>query len=60
MNGDTLDALARAHRLETLGITVRSEELAADAKRLREFAAAGGNRAMRRAAAKQDRSKRRR
>lgn len=44
-----LDAISRAHRLQTLGIVVRSPELAGKAQEIRDFYARGGNRAMRRA-----------
>lgn len=47
-----VDALHCAQRLHELGIIVRSPELSDQAKRLNEFNGAGGNRAMRRAAAR--------
>ncbi len=46
-------ALERAARLEHMGVHVRSEELAALAKRRNEFFLNGGNRAMRRAVKKE-------
>lgn len=55
-----LDAIQRAARLEALGITIRSAELREEAKRHREFVESGGNRAMRRAAARAQRRKGRR
>lgn len=54
-----LEALERTQRLQELGLAIRSEELAQAARRLREFNARGGNRRMRRAAAKAARRKRR-
>lgn len=53
-----LDALAAAHRLSELGVDVRSPELLEQAKTMRDFQARGGNRAMRRAAAKAARRRR--
>lgn len=55
-----LEALRRTHRLQELGFVVRSRELSTAAKTLAEFHARGGNRAMRRAAAKARRRSRRR
>lgn len=52
MDKKTLEALERAQRLTAMGFEVRSPELAAEAKATREFAGRGGNRAMRRAAAR--------
>lgn len=52
MDASILEALERAHRLERMGLLVRSDELADEAKRLEMFYANGGNRAMRRAAAR--------
>ena len=49
---NTRDALDTAARLEALGVEVRSAELHAEAKRLQDWHASGGNRAMRRAAAR--------
>jgi hypothetical protein len=46
-----IDALATAKRLAELGVIIRSPELNDQARRLVEFRSAGGNRAMRRAAA---------
>lgn len=54
-----LEALQRTGRLEELGFVVRSRELAQTAKAIVEFKNRGGNRAMRRAAAKADRRKQR-
>lgn len=48
-----LDAIARARRLEELGIEIRSAELTEVAKSTRDFFERGGNRAMRRAAERQ-------
>ena len=48
----TREALGIASRLEAVGVIVRSRELEAEAKAIREFHERGGNRAMRRAAAK--------
>jgi hypothetical protein len=53
-----LEALQRTHRLEELGVVIRSRELEQAAKAFVEFHARGGNRAMRRAAAKAARRKR--
>jgi len=53
-----LEALQRTGRLEELGFVIRSRELADAAKTLIEFKNRGGNRAMRRAAAKAARRKR--
>lgn len=50
-----LEALNTAARLETLGLEVRSVELSAEAKRIRDFHEQGGNRAMRRAAKRKKR-----
>lgn len=56
--GSDLDeALQRAARLQEMGIAIRSSELSERAKTVNEFVTNGGNRAMRRAAA---RAKRRR
>lgn len=52
---NVLQALERANRLEKMGVTVRSPELAGEAQRIREFYARGGNRAMRRARKKKRR-----
>ena len=49
---NTRDALDTAARLDALGVEVRSAELHAEAKRLQDWHARGGNRAMRRAAVK--------
>lgn len=46
------EALNTAARLEAMGITIRSVELSEEAKRRRDFIERGGNRRMRRAAAK--------
>jgi hypothetical protein len=56
---DDLDAIATARRLEQMGITVKSPTLAAAAREVRDFHDAGGNRAMRRQAARQARRARR-
>lgn len=48
----TNDPLATAARLESMGVVVRSVELSEEAKRRREFYERGGNRAMRRSAAR--------
>lgn len=53
-----LEALQRTGRLEELGFVVRSPELIKAAKSIVEFNNRGGNRAMRRAAAKAARRKR--
>lgn len=50
MNIAELEALERAGRLAELGVVIRSAELTEHAKSLKTFNAAGGNRAMRRAA----------
>lgn len=47
-----LEALQRTQRLEELGLVIRSRELADTAKRFAEFHERGGNRAMRRGAAR--------
>jgi ribosomal protein S8E len=52
VNGDVIDALRRTRRLEELGLLVQSRELASRAKEISAFWARGGNRRMRRAAAK--------
>jgi hypothetical protein len=52
-----LEALARAHRLSELGFEVRSPSLLEQAKTVNEFNARGGNRRMRRAAARARRRK---
>lgn len=59
MTQSVVDALERAGRLEALGVMVRSGELAADAKAFAVFYARGGNRRMRRAAARASRGSRR-
>jgi hypothetical protein len=45
-----LEAINRASRLEQMGIVVRSPQLLEKAQSIAAFNAAGGNRAMRRAA----------
>ena len=57
---NTLDALATAQRLEELGLVIRSAELQEEAKQLVAFRGRGGNRAMRRAAARAARKRARR
>jgi hypothetical protein len=52
-----LDKLQAAGRLEQLGITVRSAELAETAKKMRDFNETG-NRALRRAKARAERRRR--
>jgi hypothetical protein len=52
-----IEALRTVARLEQLGVAVRSPELENEARRINEFYERGGNRAMRRAAAKQRRSR---
>lgn len=53
MSGQTtLEALERAQRLQAFGIAIRSEELRNEASKYATFAARGGNRRMRRAAAR--------
>lgn len=54
---NVFEALDRAARLQSLGLQVRSPELAGEAQRMREFYATGGNRQMRRAAARGNRRK---
>ena len=54
---DDVEALKTAARLEALGITVRSSELLETAQRHQAFVAAGGNRAMRRAAKRAQRKR---
>jgi len=54
-----LEALQRTQRLEELGLVIRSRELEQAAKTIVDFPVRGGNRAMRRAAAKAARRKRR-
>lgn len=56
---NVVEALQRTQRLEELGLVVRSATLAKEARELLEFNARGGNRAMRRAAARASRRKRR-
>jgi hypothetical protein len=50
-----IDALVAASRLQELGIEVRSPSLKAKAEEMRDFRVRGGNRAMRRAAARSKR-----
>ena len=57
-NVNVLEALQRPQRLEELGLVIRSRELQETARRFVEFNKRGGNRAMRRAAAKAARRKR--
>lgn len=47
-----IEILERTRRLEELGLAIRSEEIKAIAREIGEFHARGGNRAMRRAAAR--------
>lgn len=51
-----LEQLQTVARLEAMGVVVKSPELREQAKQLNEFYARGGNRAMRRAAAKRDKT----
>jgi hypothetical protein len=60
VNRGDIAALEQASRLEAIGVVVRSAELHAAAQQLQTFAAGGGNRAMRRAAARELRQKGRR
>jgi hypothetical protein len=53
-----VEALQATRRLEELGVLVPSRELASQLQELRTFNARGGNRSMRRAAAKARRRKR--
>lgn len=57
MNEASLDDLQRAARLEAMGVHVRSAELTDLARRTNDFHANGGNRAMRRAAARTTRKR---
>jgi hypothetical protein len=52
-----LEALERCARLERMGLIVKSAKLAETAEKLHTFRAAGGNRAMRRAAARATRKR---
>lgn len=56
---NVLEALQRTRRLEELGLVVRSASLANEAREIVEFQKRGGNRAMRRQAAKATWRKRR-
>lgn len=58
MARDPFAALVRAARLEQLGVTVRSPELERQAAELKQFYERGGNRAMRRQAARAQRRRR--
>ena len=55
---NVIEALQRTQRLEELGLVVRSASLAQEAREVAAFVERGGNRRMRRAAAKARRKKR--
>jgi hypothetical protein len=58
VNETDLDAVATAQRLSELGVVVKSPTLAGVARDVNAFHRAGGNRSMRRAAARANRRKR--
>ncbi len=60
MDRADVQALEQAARLQSIGVVVRSAEIAETAAQLRAFGEAGGNRAMRRAAKRVMRGKGRR